>query len=405
MLGPRLAASSFFALIASMTACYDTTGSPGTSSNEGSANQLTGTGSTSTSGTLDETGSTGMSIESSSDSGSSGTSGSNSDTSMTSTSSTGSDTGDLDTNTEAETDSEETDADPCEDIVCHNDGTCIDGTCECEHDFDPSTNCQACPSGRVERQGVCVIDLCQDNPCNVGGDGHGDSCEVNAEGDHFICTCRGDFTPESDCQSCPDDKIPGSGDECVDPMVDPCDGALKFEDPKFEKALRAAIDKPIGPISKNDVSDLGVLDASNYGISALGGVECLDYLVTLILDGNSVVSLEPISNLTQLRALSLEHNSVNDIGPLSDLAELTWLYLTNNEVSNLMPLSNLTKLQWLHLTKNHIFNLAPIVDLPAVYELDVQDNRISCTGQASNIAALDAVIAHNSGTFVHDCNH
>ena len=54
-----------------------------------------------------------------------------------------------------------------------------------------------------------------------------------------------------------------------------CGGQLAFDDFALQQAIRDAIQKPFGFIMQEDVDGLTVLPASNWGITALGGIECL----------------------------------------------------------------------------------------------------------------------------------
>ena len=59
-----------------------------------------------------------------------------------------------------------------------------------------------------------------------------------------------------------------------------------------------------------------MLDASEYGISDLTGIEHCVNLKNLVLRSNQISDISPLENLTSLTWLSLEHNEISDISPL-----------------------------------------------------------------------------------------
>jgi len=70
-----------------------------------------------------------------------------------------------------------------------------------------------------------------------------------------------------------------------------------------------------------------MLDARNAGIVSLVGIQNLDFPSDLILDGNAIIDISPLSGLTSLTTLHLANNLITDISALSGLSTLTDLLL------------------------------------------------------------------------------
>ena len=136
---------------------------------------------------------------------------------------------------------------------------------------------------------------------------------------------------------------------------------------------------------------------------------------TILLGGNEITELSPLSGLTTLRKLhvggggiddqdfrqlaglsGLEnlviHNTqISDLDPLANLTEITWLSMSGNRIYNISSLSGLTQLKYLRLEQNQVIELSPLVDNPGIGEDDdvwIHENPIDCIEQASNIWIL-----------------
>lgn len=155
-----------------------------------------------------------------------------------------------------------------------------------------------------------------------------------------------------------------------------------FQDAALEEAVRAAIQKPSGELTKEDFEsvtefsytgsaaapltslsgieqlvNLETLTIQNAGLTDIGALSGLKNLKSLALRSNRIQSLSPLSGLVRLETLDLIHNLVTDVSPLSGLENLTELYLDFNQISDLTPLSGLTKLTKLGFTDNKVSDI------------------------------------------------
>jgi len=152
---------------------------------------------------------------------------------------------------------------------------------------------------------------------------------------------------------------------------------VRFVDPRLEAAIREAIKKYEGPITRGDLAGLTKLEAFDRGIENLTGVEHCANLEVLLLNGNNISDIAVLSKLTNLRELYLSGNNITDISPLKELADLRKLDLHDNSISEVTSLGELTKLEWLRLDHNNIDDITPLRSLMNLKALDLSHNNIS----------------------------
>ncbi|RKU27500.1 hypothetical protein C6499_11945 [Candidatus Poribacteria bacterium] len=123
--------------------------------------------------------------------------------------------------------------------------------------------------------------------------------------------------------------------------------------------LRAAIKKELGKdnlsrLTPEDMQQLKYLGLQQVGIRSLSGLEAAINLVELNIDANSVSSIGPLANLTNLRLFSAAGADISDLTPLANLTKLETLDLWDNEISDISQLTGLTQLKFLRLGNNKI---------------------------------------------------
>lgn len=139
------------------------------------------------------------------------------------------------------------------------------------------------------------------------------------------------------------------------------DAVVVFPDPHLDSVVRAMIPKPTGDILRSDLMLHQILNANQAGISSLSGIECWTTLDGIMLAGDSVTDLTPLSGLTRLTGLGLTGNGISNIAPLNGLVNLELLHLRANQVTDLTALTGMVKLHQLDITQNSITDLAPLV--------------------------------------------
>ena len=68
------------------------------------------------------------------------------------------------------------------------------------------------------------------------------------------------------------------------------------------------------------------------------GLEGLEKIWSLYVDGNRIAVLRPLSKLKWLSSLDLRKNQIQDLSPLAELSELKYLAIEKNEITDLTVL-------------------------------------------------------------------
>ncbi len=107
-----------------------------------------------------------------------------------------------------------------------------------------------------------------------------------------------------------------------------------FPDEALESAVRHALNKPFGYLTEDELLQVTEIQAAALNIRDLRGLEFCRSLTILNLRSNKVVSITPLTNLTNLTWLDLGDNIVTNIEPLAGLFFLEYvdLYGDNNDV-------------------------------------------------------------------------
>lgn len=143
---------------------------------------------------------------------------------------------------------------------------------------------------------------------------------------------------------------------------------LVLADPKFEKALRAAMNILDRPITQKDAflaQSLFIGNDKTPG-SAFADISPLAHFVNLTsleFNSNNISNLEPLRGLTKLTVLRIPFNKVQDIRPLASLSQLETLDLCHNQITDVSALSGLKKLRFLSLRENPISSFTPLKDI------------------------------------------
>ena len=119
----------------------------------------------------------------------------------------------------------------------------------------------------------------------------------------------------------------------------PLNGTIvTFGDAQLELAVRSQINKPFGFITTADLLPMQILDARDFGINRLDGLEGAVNLQVLILGGNTVADLRPLANMSALQTVDFENNPVVDLTPLQGALGLRQVGLCGTQVRSLTPL-------------------------------------------------------------------
>ena len=181
-------------------------------------------------------------------------------------------------------------------------------------------------------------------------------------------------------------------------------------DPNLEAAIRSALAKPTGSLTKSDLQTLKSLSGSSRNITNLSSLEwatnlqtlALSYnaisdltplqglngLVDLALDRNQISNLSPLTNLKNLRGLALGGNPITSYTVLAGLTNLTRLALSDASVTSLSVVQNLTRLTQLSLYANQFADLSPLRPLTNLTDLDLRRNFVTNYTLLANLTNL-----------------
>ena len=100
-------------------------------------------------------------------------------------------------------------------------------------------------------------------------------------------------------------------------------------------------------------------------------------LADLDLGYNTIATITPLANLTNLTVLQLSGNGgIVDVSPLARMTKLTKLTSAGNKISDIVPLSGLVNLRMLWLIRNELTDITPVAGLTKLRFIDVAFNRL-----------------------------
>jgi formylglycine-generating enzyme required for sulfatase activity len=169
-------------------------------------------------------------------------------------------------------------------------------------------------------------------------------------------------------------------------------------DPGLNAAVRAALNKPAGPLTPQDMLGLTFLNAHDRNISNLAGLEAARNVNTLLLFNNHLTNFS-LPTLTNLVSLTLSGNSLTNVSLPPGLRNLFSLLIGNNALAQLTLPADLTGLEELGLQGNQLtsFNLPP--GLTGLGVLDLTFNALTNVSLPGGLTNLDLLrLSENSLT-------
>src|ERR1041385_688610 len=117
---------------------------------------------------------------------------------------------------------------------------------------------------------------------------------------------------------------------------------VSIPDPNLNAAVREALNKPVGPLTEQDMLTLSNLDARSRNISNVQGLETARNLSLLLLESNSLTNLDLPNTLTNLDLLALGLNPLSRCSIPGGLPKLRVLVMDDCQLTNLTLPANLT---------------------------------------------------------------
>src|SRR6185503_13302056 len=105
-------------------------------------------------------------------------------------------------------------------------------------------------------------------------------------------------------------------------------------DPGLNAAIRAALQKPSGPLTQQDMLSLTVLSACCRNISSIQGLEAARNLTILDLHSNSLTNCIVPNSLTNLQIIDLLQNQLTSFVVPTALSNLTIVDIAFNSLAH-----------------------------------------------------------------------
>ncbi|OPY58087.1 MAG: Cellulosome-anchoring protein precursor [Pelotomaculum sp. PtaU1.Bin035] len=137
-------------------------------------------------------------------------------------------------------------------------------------------------------------------------------------------------------------------------------GIVRFTDANLEAAVGAALNVPVGYITKTEMLGLTNLKASG----------------SYVLASNRIRDLTGLEFASNLQSLDLSDNNISDIGVLSKLADLQNLNLRFNRIYDIEVLTRLPNLHAIDLSYNLISDIGALSGLPDLQSVSINNNPI-----------------------------
>jgi formylglycine-generating enzyme required for sulfatase activity len=162
-------------------------------------------------------------------------------------------------------------------------------------------------------------------------------------------------------------------------------------DPGLESAIRAALQKPVGPLTEVDLLSLTLLSAGGHSITNVEGLEAARNLSILDLDNNSITNFSITDALTNLTILDLFGNNLTRLAVTPASSKLTILDVAFNSLTDCSLPPGLTNLTTLFLENNALTNLDLPAGLTELTQLDLRTNQLTSLTLLPDMTNLTAL--------------
>jgi formylglycine-generating enzyme required for sulfatase activity len=165
---------------------------------------------------------------------------------------------------------------------------------------------------------------------------------------------------------------------------------VTIPDSGLDAAVRAALNKPAGPLTESDMLQLTVLNAHDRNISNLAGLETARNLSTLLLYSNHLTNFSA-PTLTNLASLNLSGNLLTNISLPNGASNLFSLIIRDNPLTTLALPAGYKGLEELDLSNDQLTTFS----LPSSYTglglLDLSFNTLTNLSLPAGLTNLDTL--------------
>ena len=192
------------------------------------------------------------------------------------------------------------------------------------------------------------------------------------------------------------------------PAIDPTTGETVLRD-KIFKNDRAELDAKLKLVTQkqrvdisgireiitleplSELSDLTFLNISETSVEDLSPVRNLNKLKQLEANSTLIDDLSTLKYNITLEELQVANTAIDDLSVLSSLRNLQILNLANTQVNRINNLKNCPSLTSLNLSGTRVANLGILQDLPQVRNLDISNTAIRDLGPVNNLKDLQSL--------------
>ncbi|MDP2236901.1 MAG: leucine-rich repeat domain-containing protein [Bacteroidales bacterium] len=140
------------------------------------------------------------------------------------------------------------------------------------------------------------------------------------------------------------------------------------------------------PLSQ--LSDLETVDISYTPVEDLTPLRNLSRLRTISLSGTMVQNLTPLQYAGNLREIHCNETNLNDISVMASFRQLERLFCSNSKIQSLDPLSSLSNLSILKLSKTPVKDLTSLKNLINLRILDLSHTAINDLSPLADLTSL-----------------
>lgn len=120
-------------------------------------------------------------------------------------------------------------------------------------------------------------------------------------------------------------------------------------------------------------------------------------IIEMDLSGHKeLFSLEPLSQIQNLKKLNISHTSVKSIEALYELRDLNWLDMSHTQVQSLRPLENNTTLNFLNISATDVEDLTALHQAQSLKKLMMEDVQVSDISALMSLSGLIELKADRS---------
>lgn len=184
-------------------------------------------------------------------------------------------------------------------------------------------------------------------------------------------------------------------------LTEQADTPLVFQEPILEAAVRASLGKAENEaITHQDA--LAVTDLYIFGNqTAANAQEFKAHVEGFVhhdpqISRGSLINLQDLTKLKNLRQLSIEYQNITDLTPLSELVYLENISLNHNPISNITPLSKLQSLRSLDLYNTYVSDLTPLKTCPRLDALNLGQTPIRSITALEGLDLLQTLTFYGS---------